>query len=636
MAKGTPAPPTIDKLAPMFQDFYALAASHIATHISTLSLRQKRRQSPPRSSSRSSSIAKTFKTSPLLKTSPSTSRPTSSRSVTERMLTMDEMNDRRKARKALEIKRIAMEEAVERRVCEGVYERIWKHPSTQDDERDEKLRSRTAALSVVGIGLEELGVTFDATKVLPEGTGEQKAAEQQIKEWLAPAREELMRMNETHYPLGKLHHLKAAHKGIVDTLSRIFPSSSSADEILPMLIFTLITTQDEETNVISNLNFTQNFRNENKIDGEAAYCLTNLEAAVTFVETVDLSTLKADEHPSGPVRSRSNTTTIDPDMLPSKAVENGDYSYRPPSPRPASIETFPEIPASPGLAPTPPSQTPSTHQRRISQLLQPPSHVLGAASGAVINTADQGLKTIGNTLESSYKFLFGRLKERQVSGSMAEGSSEIIVPKTLDEARKLVSTPPPASNEGGDEDRGLNIMNGDEIDPLSAQVDGAADDGEPLSRTSTEDRLLGLIGGSSMVRESSRDSSRSSGSGKKVSFSSTRGNAPESILVVQPKTPTPVQPKPQLLSSASLAAVDTMRNFGNSINPLNRLAGLGAMRSFGRSTASLPNMTPTKEKEKEMLDVQTPTPDGRISRLSGDFSEVKELTEVRYLPVNLS
>ena len=37
-----------------------------------------------------------------------------------------------------------------------VYSRIWRHRSTEDGERDEKLRSRTAALSVVGIGLKEL------------------------------------------------------------------------------------------------------------------------------------------------------------------------------------------------------------------------------------------------------------------------------------------------------------------------------------------------------------------------------------------------------------------------------------------------------------------------------------------------
>ena len=64
----------------------------------------------------------------------------------------------------LEVKRVALEEAVERAVCEKIYEKLWKHRTTDDDARDEKLRSRTAALSLVGIGLKELHVDIDPTK----------------------------------------------------------------------------------------------------------------------------------------------------------------------------------------------------------------------------------------------------------------------------------------------------------------------------------------------------------------------------------------------------------------------------------------------------------------------------------------
>jgi flagellar motility protein MotE (MotC chaperone) len=74
------------------------------------------------------------------------------------MLTPQEIAERKRARKALEIKRLALEEAVERRVCEKIYDRIWRHRSTQDEAQDEKLRSKTAALSVVGIGLTDLGI----------------------------------------------------------------------------------------------------------------------------------------------------------------------------------------------------------------------------------------------------------------------------------------------------------------------------------------------------------------------------------------------------------------------------------------------------------------------------------------------
>ena len=45
----------------------------------------------------------------------------------QQMLTPNEVSERRKARRLLEHKRLALEEAVERRVCEGIYDRIWRH-----------------------------------------------------------------------------------------------------------------------------------------------------------------------------------------------------------------------------------------------------------------------------------------------------------------------------------------------------------------------------------------------------------------------------------------------------------------------------------------------------------------------------
>lgn len=122
-------------------------------------------------------------------------------------------------------------------------------------------------------------------------------------------------MDDEHCPLGKLQHLTAAHKSIVETLSQLFPSSSSADEILPTLIYTLITSADMELNVVSNLNFIQRFRASNKVDGESAYCLVNLEAAISFLETVDLSSLRADELPEGPPKTNSRPSTPNKDKL---------------------------------------------------------------------------------------------------------------------------------------------------------------------------------------------------------------------------------------------------------------------------------------------------------------------------------
>ena len=319
----------------------------------------------------------------------------------QQMLTPQEISDRRKARRLLDRKRNALEEAVERRVCQRVYNRIWRYRASLDELRDEKLRSRTAALALVGIGLQDLGIKFDQQPL--------ESDDIQIEDWISKARDGLLRMNDAKHPLGKLQQLAAAHKNIVDLLTAS-SSSSSADEILPTLIYTLITTPPEGINVISNLNFVQRFRAASKVDGEAAYCLVNLEAAITFLETVDLASLRSDEPLSGPPKSESRPTTPHTESRPqlisrtsttspmsSKIVGTSTTSDQSASPHPSEspINT---------IKPTQPTQpTTPSHHRKLSNLFQPPASALGVASDVVRTTADQGFKTIGNTLDNSFK-----------------------------------------------------------------------------------------------------------------------------------------------------------------------------------------------------------------------------------------
>ena len=417
-AKIHPTPPSVDKLSGLFQDFYAVAANHINTHISALSSRQHRASSPaPAASSLSSTASKIrAKATSMNKERPKVIERKSSE---QQMLTSEEINERKRARKALEHKRVALEEAMERRVCEGIYDRIWRHRSSQDEAQDEKLRSKTAALSVVGIGLVDLGVDLGIESSEKPDAAEKRELE--VREWLEGARRELIAMNDERYPLGKLNHLKAAHKGIVDTLSHFHPSSS-ADEIMPMLIFTLITSRPEGMNVISNLYFIQRFRCETKIDGEAAYCLTNLEAAISFLETVDLASLRADEIPSGPIKISSRPSTPKTDKPDSLTVGITPTSLSAPATVSAAPSPSVSKPTNSPLSTLRPTIQPA--DRRLSDLFQPPA-AFGAAGDAIFDTADQGLKSIGNSLEGSYKFLLGKLKERDSKGQ----ASEIAIPK---------------------------------------------------------------------------------------------------------------------------------------------------------------------------------------------------------------
>ncbi|KAI4120775.1 MAG: hypothetical protein LQ338_006772 [Usnochroma carphineum] len=577
-AKVYPEPPTIERLSDMFQEFYTKAESHIATHISALSTKTNREASPAASlsSNRSGNRLRSMSSKDTIESALSAPE--------QQMLTPQEISDRRRTRRLLERKRVVLEEAVERRLCERVYKRLWRHRSTLDEVRDEKLRSRTAALALVGIGLKDLGIEIDQPKT--DGAHMEESIESRIEEWIAPARDGLLRMNEARYPLGKLQHLAAAHKCIVDVLSRLHQSSSSADEILPTLIYTLITSPPEGINVISNLNFTQRFRASSKIDGEAAYCLTNLEAAITFLETVDLASLRSDELLEGPPKSSSRPSTP-------HGEKNSEWAADPPLSSPKDLPTTAEDKASPPQplfsdplqSPSLESDTPSplpSHRRRRSDRFQPATSALGAASDAVRTTADQGLRNIGSTLDHSFKFLFGRLQEQNVEAYGA-------LPQTLDDARKLVD-PQPA------EDDQENISGASSI---AEKPDDPVDSGSTF-----DEKLLGVFAGrkqQQQTRDRSVDSLQSSGSGgKKVAFVNDNKAKPGSTGQLSSSSSTQDQ-----VASTPTSAVESMRNLGNSLNPLNRFAGMSVMRGFGRNpsgtTPTLAMTTATTEKAPSEL-----------------------------------
>ena len=506
------------------------------------------------------------------------------------MLTPQEISERRKTRRMLDRKKIALEEAVEKKVCEKVYSRIWRHRSTLDEVRDEKLRSRTAALALVGINLRDLGITFDTSRTEEGNNG--------VEDWILKARDGLLRMNEAKYPLGKLQQLAATHKNIVDLLTTLHQSSSSADEILPTLIYTLIRTPPEGINVISNLHFIQRFRATSKVDGEAAYCLVNLEAAITFLETVDLASLRSDEPLEGPPKSISRPTTPQQEIRP---------VWSPGRPKSASVSSLSAPPLTArGPAESQPlmfdhplhspenmktsTSTPPSHHRKLSNLFQPPAGTFGAAGDAVRSTADQGLKTISNALDGSFKLLFGRLKEQQVAGEGLDTNGTIILPKTLDDARKLVE--PKAEEE--------EEVNTIPIRPLFDRPDE-----ETASSSKPEDNLLTAFTGRKQSRDRSVDSVQSSGSSKR-----------NSTIFSKAVSPSPSQPPALVETSpyAGNAAVESMRSLGNAINPLKGFAGMSGLRGFARSSSSgptsAPTATPSLEKPKELSQESTSASSG--------------------------
>ena len=522
------------------------------------------------------------------------------------MLTPGEISERRKARRLLEHKRIALQEAVERKVCEGIYDRIWRHKGTLDQIEDEKLRSKTAALALVGIGLKELGIDMGSSRNNGMTSADRLG---QVEESIFKASESLVRMNESRNPLGKLQRLATTHQIIVDLLSNIHQSSSSADEILPTLIYTLIISPAEGINVISNLRFIQRFRSANKIDGEAAYCLTNLEAAITFLETVDLATLQTDEVLEETPRPIQTAPLMEEfqDPLTSNAITQAVASSPVTTPLTAVPTHISAGQPRPFHIPPPPdSHTTSSppvspsQQRRLSSLFQPPVGAFGAASDAVRNTADQGFRSVGTALDSSFKLLFGRLKEQHVQGTGSDHGT-IIVPKTLDDARRLVS-PKPLIDEDG------NI----------SEASSFTEQDEPTPR---EDRLLEMITGTRQLRDRSVDSAQSNSSNsRRLAFLAEGKSTPSSGIAASPAVSTPT------------SAVDSMRSLGNTLNPLNRLAGINVMRGFGRSSTTPPALAnpaaiPTTDGGKDLKgEIFSP---GRIQAPIQKFLDVGDAGELK-------
>ena len=123
--KQHPAPINGDQLSDIFQQFYNVAFDSIHTYTSTLYVAL---------SSKKKVIGET------------------------QMLSISEISQKKKDRRMLTAKRFALEEAVERRVTGEMYDRIWRHRSTDDEARDESLRSKRETLKVLGVSLRHLGV----------------------------------------------------------------------------------------------------------------------------------------------------------------------------------------------------------------------------------------------------------------------------------------------------------------------------------------------------------------------------------------------------------------------------------------------------------------------------------------------
>ncbi|KYG43210.1 hypothetical protein M433DRAFT_44909, partial [Acidomyces richmondensis BFW] len=555
-AKVHDKPQPADALSDIFQSFYDRAASQINVHIASLASRVGRQASPSANTEGSRKRANS-----AAKLSADT---TSSATSGGEMLTATEITHRRRARRVLELQRLALEEAVERVVCERVYTSLYRHPSTDDEARDEKLRSRIAALRVVGIGLKDLQQTpLPAAATTNPDEKVDKDGNEDIDAALAPAREALGRMSGEHFPAGKLACLKSAHQRIVDVLAQYFPSSASADEVLPTLIYTLMTCPPAGVEAVSNLGFVQRFRARARVEGEAAYCLVNLEAAVAFLETVDLPSLRADE---GPGKGVSLPKTLKPDLSPVSANATEVRTHGESTSNDAATVAKSSAASRSAGTSTTAAMRPKFEQRRLSSLVQAQADRLEAGRDEFLRTADKIYDSINGTLDSSLQFVFGRFGGR------------VARPKTLEEARRLVSSSAPEMESG---------RSSPGADPLSGLLGVPSTPATSVKAGALEQ----LVGSRGMSRERSVDSTVSGGSGKRVAFSEKAGKV--SKVEVVP-------------GSGSGGGGGGSGNIFTSINPLNKFTIMPGFARFGRANSAV--STPPSDKGLKSDAAEHPLP----------------------------
>lgn len=198
-------------------------------------------------------------------------------------------------------------ETIEAVLCEEVYDRIFNPTTSKDSFRDDALSSRIAALNLLGLSMRHLGLDLPE----PSSTGAKKVVLDELEALVSACGTELAKLQHRHSPKDKLDVLIQSHKVLVEGLAtlpkiRLVDTTdenqaaegkeggerTSADLILPILIYSIV--RSNPARLASNLLYVQRFRGVPLVRGEGSYCLVNVQAAVAFLQGVDVKHLGLD------------------------------------------------------------------------------------------------------------------------------------------------------------------------------------------------------------------------------------------------------------------------------------------------------------------------------------------------------
>ncbi|KAJ7066508.1 hypothetical protein C8F01DRAFT_1123525 [Mycena amicta] len=225
------------------------------------------------------------------------------------------------------------------------------------------------------------------------------------------AQQELLKVNHYKAPRDKLICILNCCK-VIFGLIRHLKKEEGADSFLPILIFVVLKANPEH--LLSNVEFINRFRNPAKLQSEAGYYLSSLMGAVSFIETMDHTSL-------------SNISQEDFEQNVEAAIQSLPADASP---------TLPHVSPAAGI-PFTPTRGPTSDATSISSHSTTSSHEGDeSAQPLAMSTPVQGMQTIsedakrllqktGDTISKPLSALSRILNEALdgVGGGPGEGSS---------------------------------------------------------------------------------------------------------------------------------------------------------------------------------------------------------------------
>lgn len=208
---------------------------------------------------------------------------------------LDFLDDLQQQEEEMGVERL---DRIETFICNQLYEQLFTNADGDEAMQDEALESRIAALNLLDLNLQHLGVLLPEPDDIETMNGVIKLAGSQLQQLntIMGAKEKLDALIKTHEIIVEaieefakrnqdkqttldkdaevVQEMKQA-MSTVEEPSEI--SSASADVLLPILIFTIV--KSNPTNFVSNLKFIQRYRRPEQLTGQASYCLTNMVSA---------------------------------------------------------------------------------------------------------------------------------------------------------------------------------------------------------------------------------------------------------------------------------------------------------------------------------------------------------------------